>query len=185
VAVTGGGNDPAALAAAFAAQRQQLDALRENMRSLQESALSFREQLREFAPSSDASAVSLTFDRDGVLAQVDIAETELSIGEQDLIDQLNAAFATAPLPQAVVRRFLSDPAALAAIRDRRELPARVETQSADRRFTLVTQLGRPTEIRAQRVGALLEAPRSDVAAEVVRLARLAAAEEENPEGAVS
>ena len=162
-----------------AAQRREgIEKLRAQASALRASAESLRAQLQQGLPGAGQVWVRLGFDADGVLASIEADEhARAGATEDELREQLTLAFATAPVPQAVVRRLIGDPAALRGLREQAGHASKDEFTSDRHRLTLATVLGRPVELTAP-AGALLSTPWHELEEEIVRLARTAAAEQE-------
>lgn len=158
-------------------RRLRFEALATSAQAMQAALNSYRADLLDGFPDRAAEAVRLEFDESGVLDHVDIDEARrASMTAEQLLTAFQRAFAAAPVPRAVLARLAREPGALRELRSSRELPPAVSVVGDDPRIVLRARLGRPVELRMT-PGGVLSTGSAELSAEVVRLARRAAASE--------
>ena len=160
----------------FAQRGERIAALATRARDMSESIHELQEQVRRDLPEAEARGVLVGFGADGVLASVEIDES-LKLTEAELEKSFSLAVASAPLPKAVLSLLIADPARMRELREP-GTESLGQFSGEGGIVTLVTRTGRPVRITLGR-DALVRMSYADVAAEVVRLARLAAEEGAN------
>jgi len=158
-------DDPlAARASGLATLAQQANELRSSIIELQDAARS------EFG-DKEPHGVQVAYDSAGVLETATIDESA-RLNAEELHDAFALAFASAPIPHEIVAALIADPARLAALRAKGHVEPTSYSDDAGIVSLLVVQ-GRPVRVRLGN-HALVRASYTDIAAEVVRLARVAA-----------
>ena len=160
----------------FALRRERIDALGTQARALNESIHDLQAQVRRDLPDAEPRGVSVAFGTDGVLESVEI-DASLKLTQAQLEEAFSLAVASAPVPRALLAALIADPARMSALRESRSEPLSVYSDERGV-VSLLTRVGRPAKLKLGR-NALVLMSYSDVADEVVRLARLAAEEGAN------